>query len=105
MDLNKYSIFRIKWPHNCLTQKQLSKLSGIDQANISKIENGEYNPSFKLLKKFAHAMNCRLEIKFVPIEDKWYWIFIIFKIEYMYHVDKKSNISNLSESSCLVKKN
>ena len=49
-----------------LTQKQLSKLTGIDQADISKIENGNANPSIKTLTRIASAMNMNLKIEFVP---------------------------------------
>lgn len=49
-----------------LTQKELSKLTGISQADISKIENGTRNPSLNLLKRLADGMGMRLELKFVP---------------------------------------
>ena len=39
-----------------LTQKELAKRTGIDQADISKLENGTRNPSLKLLKRLAHGM-------------------------------------------------
>lgn len=52
-----------------ITQKELSRITGIDQGNISKIENAEYNPSLKLLKKLARGLGCRLEIRFIPIEN------------------------------------
>lgn len=32
-----------------LTQKQLAELSGVNQSDISKIENGTRNPSIRLL--------------------------------------------------------
>ena len=51
-----------------LTQKELSKLSNIDQANISKIERGIYNPSINVLRRLADAMNMDLKIEFVPKE-------------------------------------
>ena len=51
-----------------LTQKDLSKLSGINQANISKIERGIYNPSINVLRRLANAMNMDLKIEFVPRE-------------------------------------
>ena len=44
-----------------LTQVQLSKLSGIDQADISKIERGIGNPSLEKLKKIANALNAKFE--------------------------------------------
>lgn len=49
-----------------LTQKQLSERTGITQADISKLENGNSNPSVKTLKKLAAGMNMKLKIEFVP---------------------------------------
>ena len=50
-----------------LTQKDLAELSGITQADISRLENGNANPSIRTLKKLAAAMNMTLDIKFVPL--------------------------------------
>ena len=36
-----------------LTQKQLSEKTGINQADISKLENGTRNPTINLLKRLA----------------------------------------------------
>lgn len=36
-----------------LTQKELAERTGINQADISKIENGTRNPSLNLLKRLA----------------------------------------------------
>lgn len=47
-----------------ITQSQLAKKSGISQANISKIENGSYNPSITILKRIADGLGKRLVIKF-----------------------------------------
>lgn len=52
-----------------LTQKDLAKITGIDQANISKIENGEGNPTIKKLMKLAEGMNAELSIKFIPLSN------------------------------------
>ena len=49
-----------------LTQKELAERSGINQADISKIENGTRNPSLNLLKRLADGMGLRLKIEFVP---------------------------------------
>lgn len=49
-----------------LTQMELSKKSGISQADISRLENGTRNPSLSLLKRLAEAMNTTLKIEFVP---------------------------------------
>lgn len=49
-----------------LTQKELAKRTGINQADISKLENGTRNPSLKLLKRLADGMDMVLKIEFVP---------------------------------------
>ena len=49
-----------------LTQKQLAERTGINQADISKLENGTTNPSIKLLKRLAEGMDMALKIEFVP---------------------------------------
>ena len=51
-----------------LTQKKLASRTGIDQADISKLENGTKNPSLKLLKKLAAGMGMQLKIEFVPMQ-------------------------------------
>ena len=48
-----------------LTQKQLSELTGITQADISKLENGNANPSIKTLQRLAAAMGKKVKISFV----------------------------------------
>ena len=49
-----------------LTQKQLAERTGINQADISKLENGTRNPSINLLKRLADGMDMLLKIKFIP---------------------------------------
>lgn len=49
-----------------LTQKELAERTGINQADISKLENGTRNPSLKLLKRLADGMGMTLKIEFVP---------------------------------------
>ena len=51
-----------------LTQKELASRTGIDQADISKLENGTKNTSLKLLKKLAAGMGMQLKIEFVPMQ-------------------------------------
>jgi len=51
-----------------LTQTQLADKTGIDQSDISRIENGEANPSLQTLKRLASGMNMRLKIEFQPID-------------------------------------
>ena len=49
-----------------LTQKELAERTGINQADISKIENGTRNPSLNLLKRLANGMGMTLKIEFIP---------------------------------------
>lgn len=49
-----------------LTQKELAEKTGINQADISKLENGTRNPSLKLLKRLADGMGMDLKIDFIP---------------------------------------
>ena len=48
-----------------LTQKELAERTGINQADISKIENGTRNPSLNLLKRLADDMGMTLKIEFI----------------------------------------
>ena len=52
-----------------LTQKELSLRSGIAQGDISKIENGNANPSIRTLKRLASAMGKTLKIEFTDTES------------------------------------
>ena len=49
-----------------LTQKELAERTGINQADISKLENGTRNPSVNLRKRLADGMGMMLKIEFVP---------------------------------------
>lgn len=49
-----------------LTQKERALRTGINQADISKLENGTRNPSLKMLKRLAEGMGMALKIEFVP---------------------------------------
>ena len=52
-----------------LTQAQLAQATGINQANISRLENGTGNPSLQILKRLAAGMGMKLKLEFVPIRD------------------------------------
>lgn len=54
---------------NHLTQKELAEITGINQSEISKLENGTRNPSIKLLQKLAEGMGMVLNISFTPKND------------------------------------
>lgn len=48
-----------------LTQKQLSERTGIAQADISKLERGNANPSLRTLQRLAAGMGMNVKIEFV----------------------------------------
>ena len=50
---------------NGLTQNELSARAGITQADISRLENGEANPSLKTMKRLAAALGKKLQIAFI----------------------------------------
>lgn len=54
-----------------ITQKELAERTGINQADISKLENGTRNPSINLLKRLAEGMGMVLKIEFVPKKNVW----------------------------------
>ena len=45
-----------------LTQEQLSQMTGLDRANIAKIENGRYNTGIDIIGKICDALGCRIDI-------------------------------------------
>lgn len=49
-----------------LTQKELAERTGIDQADISKIETGNANPALSTLKRLADGMGMILKLEFIP---------------------------------------
>lgn len=49
-----------------LTQQELSKKTGINQADINKLENGYANPTISLLQRLAEGMDMALKLEFVP---------------------------------------
>ena len=52
-----------------LSQKELSNLTGISQADISRLENGNANPSIRTLQRLAAGMGMRVKIEFQPIQS------------------------------------
>lgn len=48
-----------------LTQKELSERTGIAQGDISKLENGNSNPSLRTLQRLASAMGMVMKVEFV----------------------------------------
>lgn len=53
-----------------LTQKQLSEMTGLSQANISRIESGQALPNLGTLKKIADSVGKKLVISFEDFEEE-----------------------------------
>ncbi len=52
-----------------LTQQQLADRTGINRADISRLENGNSNPTIAQLQRIADGMDMTLKVEFVP-KDK-----------------------------------
>lgn len=48
-----------------LTQRELAKLSGKQQATIARIENGNLNPSIKTLRQIGQSVGKKIKIEYV----------------------------------------
>jgi len=53
-----------------MTQKELAEKTGINQADISKIETGNANPALSTLKRLAEGMDMILKLEFIPKSAK-----------------------------------
>ena len=54
-----------------LSQGQLAQLVGTTQSVISRLEDADYEGhSLKMLRRIARALNCRLEVHFIPEPNK-----------------------------------
>ena len=49
-----------------MTQKELAEKTGINQADISKIETGNANPALSTLKRLAEGMGMVLRLESIP---------------------------------------
>ena len=52
-----------------MTQKQLADATGINQADISRLERGNANPSLRTLQRLAAGMGMRLKLDFEPVTE------------------------------------
>lgn len=48
------------------TQKELAARTGIAQGDISKLENGNANPSIRTLQRLAAGMGMKIKVEFLP---------------------------------------
>ena len=81
-----------------LTQKQLADIIGIDQVMISKLESGNYNPTFKQLHKISRKLTNSADLFIDTLRG------IIDKISHMYKMDysielKGKKYTNKSKNS------
>lgn len=53
-----------------ITQKQLSEITGIAQADISRMETGNSNPSLQTLQRLASGLGMMVKLEFVPLSKK-----------------------------------
>jgi len=52
-----------------LSQETLSQITGIHQADLSRLENESSNITIKTLKRVAEGLNCNIKIELIPRED------------------------------------
>ena len=53
-----------------LTQEELSRKTGITQADISRIESGTRNPSLEMVKRLARGLGMQLKLELIPRSEK-----------------------------------
>ena len=53
-----------------MTQKELAEKTGITQGDISRLENGNANPSLKTLQRLAEGMGMQLKLEFLPLTTR-----------------------------------
>lgn len=54
-----------------LSQRELSERSGINQSNLSKMENGIINPSLATIQRLAASLGHKVELRFIPTFDRY----------------------------------
>jgi len=63
-----YQLARLRILHG-LTQQQLAELVGTKQPSIARLESGTVEPRISFLRKVAAALDSRVEIRIVPIQE------------------------------------
>ena len=59
-----YAIIESRKEKN-ISQQELADVTGINRADISKLENGNANPSLKTIKRVAEGLGKKVEIRFI----------------------------------------
>ena len=50
-----------------MTQTQVAKIAGIDQADVSRVENGIGNPKISTLRRIANSLGMEVRFDLVPM--------------------------------------
>lgn len=50
-----------------MTQTQVAKVAGIDQADVSRVENGIGNPKISTLRRIANSLGMEVRFDLVPM--------------------------------------
>lgn len=95
---------------NNLTQKQLAKKLEFDQVMISKLESGNYNPTFKQLHKISRKLTNSAELFVDIIQNIIDNINQMYKVTYeitikqeKYKEEENNNIVYMSDYKCNLK--
>ena len=56
--------------HSGMTQAQLAEKCGIAQGDISNLETGSGNPTLNTLQRLATAMDMKLKLEFLPVDER-----------------------------------
>lgn len=67
-DVAKQLVAARKGKH--MTQQDVSDLTGIQRANISRMESGRYNPTLDVLVRIAESIGMELEVNLKEKESK-----------------------------------
>lgn len=50
-----------------MTQERVAEVMGTTKSTVSRLEaSGKHSPSLSTLKRYAHAVGCKLVVKFIP---------------------------------------
>ena len=52
-----------------MTQTDISEATGILRPNISRMENGKYNPTLDMIARIAYSLDKKIVISFEDIEE------------------------------------
>jgi len=53
-----------------VSQEQLAQASGISKSSISKLEQGQLNPSIKTVQAISESLKCKFTFNIEPIDEE-----------------------------------